>query len=220
MRKSANVEKRRCDVARAALKAKLNGAEDGYRSRPTTALHRVPSRRSPSQSSHGMVSERRQFSPQEQAAIRSAVGLVQGKWKIGILCRLQDGPARLGDLRRLFPEASKKMLIQHLRQMEQDGIIIRSDLGGKVPHVEYSLSSSLGLSVVNLIDFLAEWSAQHPASTVGGIHSGAKPTSYSSSIPNREESGQLKAMTSSFTDAVAKCTAHPPAADTVFVNQG
>ncbi len=110
----------------------------------------------------------------------------------------------LGDLRSLFPAASKKMLTQHLRQMEKDGIIVRTDLSGKVPHVEYSLSKSLGLSVVNLIDFLAEWSAQHSASTVGGVHSGTKPTSYSSSTPNREESGQLKALTSSFTDAVAK----------------
>jgi len=53
------------------------------------------------------------------------------------------------------------MLIQHLRQMERDGLIIRSDLVGKVPHVEYSLSNSLGLAVVNLIDFLVEWSVHH-----------------------------------------------------------
>ena len=221
MRKSANVEKRRCYVARAALKAKLNGAEDGYRSRPTAALHRAPSRHSPSQSSHDVISWHRQFSPQEQAAVRFAVNMVQGKWKIGILCRLlEEGPARLGDLRHLFPAASKKMLTQHLRQMERDGLIVRTDLSGKVAHVEYSLSNPFRRSVVHLIDFLAEWSAQHSAPTVGGTHSGTKPTNYSSSIPNREESGQLKALTSSFTDAVAKCTVHPPAADTVFVNQG
>ncbi len=53
------------------------------------------------------------------------------------------------------------MLTQHLRQMEQDGLIVRSDLSGKVPHVEYSLSASLGRSVVNLIDFLAQWGIGH-----------------------------------------------------------
>lgn len=159
MRKSANVDKRRCDVARAAFN--INGTEDGYTGRPTTALHRVSSRRSSSQSSHGVISERRQFSQQEQAVIRFAVGLVQGKWKIGILCRLQDGPARLGELRRLFPAASKKMLTQHLRQMERDKLIVRTDLSGKVPHVEYSLSNSLGPAVMNLIDLLMRWGAQH-----------------------------------------------------------
>lgn len=154
-------------MARAALKANLNAAEEGYRSRPTTALHRVPSRGSPSQSPPGAISERRQFSPQEQAAIRSALNLVQGKWKIGILCRLQEGSARLGDLRRLFPQASKKMLAQHLRQMERDGLIIRTDLSGKIPHVEYSLSNSIDRAVVHLIDFLAGWGAQYSAPNRG-----------------------------------------------------
>ncbi len=162
MRKSANVEKRRCHVAQAA-KANLNGAEDGDRSRPTTALRHVPGRRRSSQSSYGAISERRQFSPQEQAAIQFAVNLVQGKWKIGILCRLQEGPARLGDLRRLFPKASKKMLTQHLRQMERDGLIIRNDLSERVPHVEYSRLQPRGVAVCRLLHFLAEWSMEYPA---------------------------------------------------------
>lgn len=163
MRKSANVEKRRCHVARALLSANLNGIEDGYRSRPTTAPRRVPTYRTPSQFSQSVISERRQFSPQEQAAIRFAIGLVQGKWKIGILCRLQEGPTRLGDLRHLFPKASKKMLTQHLRQMEQDGIIVRTDLSGKVPPVEYSLLEPRGVAVSRLLHFLAEWSMEYPA---------------------------------------------------------
>jgi DNA-binding HxlR family transcriptional regulator len=98
---------------------------------------------------------------QEQAVIRGALVLVQGKWKIGILCRLQEGPARPGELRRLFPQASKKMLTQHLRQMERDGLIVRTELSGKVPRVEYSLSTPLGLSAVGLIQHLYQWGTQH-----------------------------------------------------------
>lgn len=105
----------------------------------------------------GAFSERRQISTQEEAAVRFALRLLQGKWKVGILCRLQAGPVRLGDLRRMFSQASKKVLTQHLRQMERDGLIVRSDLGGKIPHVEYSLSNSLGRSVVNLVNTLAQW---------------------------------------------------------------
>jgi len=156
-------------VARAVLGANFNGAEDGRGSRPTTALHRGQSLRRPPQPPNGATSKRRQFSTQEQAAIRFTVGLVQGKWKIGILCRLQEDSALRGDLRRLFPQASKKMLTQHLRQMERDGLIVRTDLSGKVHHVEYSLSNSLGPAVVNLIDLLARWSAQHPLPTVAWI---------------------------------------------------
>ena len=172
MRKSANVETRRCHVARAFLSANLNGVEDGYRSRPTTAPRRVPTHHSPSQFSQSVISERRLFSPQEQAAIRFAIGLVQGKWKIGILCRLQEGPAQLGDLRRLFPAASKKMLTQHLRQMERDGLIVRSELSGRVPHVQYSLFEPRGVAICRLLDFLSTWGAEYPsegASNSSGI---------------------------------------------------
>ena len=172
MRKSANVEKRRCHVARTASKDNLNSVQDGYGSRSTTALYRVPIRRSPSQSSHDAISERRQFAPLEQAAIRFAVNLVQGKWKIGILCRLREGPARLEGLRRLFPLASKKMLTQHLRQMERDGLIVRSDLSGRVPHVEYSLLEPRGIAISRLLDFLSLWCAEskisHGAINVNG----------------------------------------------------
>lgn len=163
MRKSANVEKRRCHVARAALRSNLKSATEDYANPPKAVpAHGSRTHRS-LQSANGGVSERYRVSPQEQAAIRFAIDLVQGKWKIGILCRLQERPARLGDLRRLFPQASKKMLTQHLRQMEQDGIITRTDLSGKVPRVEYSLSNSLGRPVMNLIDLLVQWGEQHSA---------------------------------------------------------
>ncbi|MHB8388759.1 MAG: winged helix-turn-helix transcriptional regulator [Acidobacteriaceae bacterium] len=157
MRKSANVEKRRCHVARAAIVTNFNGARDRYGSASTAAVHREQNSRRSAQHPHGAISERRQISTQEEAAVRFALRLLQGKWKIGILCRLQEGPTRLGDLRRLFPQASKKMLTQHLRQMERDGLIVRTDLSGKIHHVEYSLSNPRGLAVSRLLHILAEW---------------------------------------------------------------
>ena len=54
--------------------------------------------------------------------------LLQGKWRIEILCAMRRGPVRLGQLARLIPDASKKMLTQNLRKLEADGIVIRSDL--------------------------------------------------------------------------------------------
>ncbi len=143
-----------------AIEANPDGTKDGYKHIPTAAMARGLSRLCPSQPTHHSISERRKFSPQEQAAIRFALALVQGKWKIGILSRLQEGPARLGDLRRLFPQASKKMLTQHLREMEQDGLIVRTDMSGKVPHVEYSLLDPRGLAVSRLLHILAAWSTE------------------------------------------------------------
>ena len=99
--------------------------------------------------------------PAEQDSVQFAITLIQGKWKIGILSNLQRGPARLSQLRRLFPEASKKMLTQHLREMERDGLIIRTDLSGRVRHVEYSLSDARGFAVLQLISSLTEWSSEY-----------------------------------------------------------
>ncbi len=148
-------------MARTPVRARINpvGGNDG--NVPRVVAARGQRRRHPLQTAKEMASEQRQFSSQEQAAIRVALALVQGKWKVGILCRLQEGPARLGELRRLFPQASKKMLTQHLRQMERDELIVRTDMSGKVPHVEYSLSNSRGQAVSRLMQILVTWSANY-----------------------------------------------------------
>jgi DNA-binding HxlR family transcriptional regulator len=90
-----------------------------------------------------------------------AISLIQGKWKMRILSRLQHGPIRLSQLRKIFPDASKKMLTQHLREMEEDGLVIRTDLSARLRHVEYSLEDSLGVAVLHLINTLTEWGSQH-----------------------------------------------------------
>ena len=90
-----------------------------------------------------------------------AISLIQGKWKMRILSQLQHGPIRLSQLRKKFPDASKKMLTQHLREMEEDGLIIRTDLSARLRHVEYSLEDSLGVAVLHLINTLTEWGSQH-----------------------------------------------------------
>ena len=90
-----------------------------------------------------------------------AISLIQGKWKMRILSQLQQGPVRLSQLRKMFPGASKKMLTQHLREMEEDGLIIRTDLSARLRHVEYSLETSMGVAVLHLINTLTEWGSQH-----------------------------------------------------------
>ena len=106
----------------------------------------------------------RQCPGEEDQSVQLAIALIQGKWKIGILSNLQRGPVRLSQLRRMFPQASKKMLAQQLREMERDGLIIRTDLSCRVRHVEYSLSDSGGFAVLQLINTLTEWSSRYASS--------------------------------------------------------
>jgi DNA-binding HxlR family transcriptional regulator len=99
--------------------------------------------------------------------VQCAIGLIQGKWKLAILFRLEKGPTRLSQLRRLFPEASKKVLVQQLREMEADGLVLRTDLSDRLRHVEYSLSQTRGFAALQLIDILARWFTQQAPWTPG-----------------------------------------------------
>jgi len=95
------------------------------------------------------------------SSAQSALGLIRSKWKIQILAQMIDRPVRLGQLRRLIPRASKKVLIQQLHELENDGIIVRTDLSGKIKHVEYTISAPLGVAIMNLLGFLSDWGIRH-----------------------------------------------------------
>lgn len=98
--------------------------------------------------------------PSDEPAIQRAVTLVQGKWRIAILCQLQDGPVRVGELKRRIRPISKKVLSQHLRRMEKDGLVIRTELNSKIPHVEYALTDPLGFSVLTFLRTVVLWDAR------------------------------------------------------------
>ena len=101
------------------------------------------------------------FSACEESAARSAITLVDGKWRVSILRLLQNGPVHLGELKRRLSPVSKKVLNQHLRQMAKDGLVIRTEFDGNVPRVEYSLVNPLGYAVLELLKAIAEWGDKH-----------------------------------------------------------
>ena len=80
--------------------------------------------------------------------LEAALEVVGGKWKVLILPwpLHSAGPHRFGELRRQVPGISEKMLIQHLKEMEADGIVTRKDFKEVPPRVEYALTS-LGKSL-------------------------------------------------------------------------
>ena len=53
------------------------------------------------------------------------------------------------------------MLVQHLREMERDGLVTRTDMSDKLRHVEYSLKRPLGLATVRLLNALVQWTANY-----------------------------------------------------------
>ena len=90
-----------------------------------------------------------------------AISVLQGKRKVEILCLLRAGPTRLGELVRLVPLASKKVLVENLRQLQEAGLIIRRDLSGNVRHIEYQLAEVLDNPTRNLLDELQTFGDTH-----------------------------------------------------------
>jgi DNA-binding HxlR family transcriptional regulator len=95
--------------------------------------------------------------------------LFQGKWKLQILLVMCAGPVRLGQLARLIPDASKKMLTQNLRRLERDGIVIRADFSDIVLHVEYDLNPDFRNSISNLLAQLGEWGDQYSRRSIAKV---------------------------------------------------
>jgi DNA-binding HxlR family transcriptional regulator len=82
--------------------------------------------------------------------------VLSGPWKALILYNLRLGPRRFNELRRLIPAITQRMLTQHLRELEADGILHRHVHEVVPPHVEYSLTP-LGLTLLPILDAMAVW---------------------------------------------------------------
>jgi len=59
-----------------------------------------------------------------------ALELLGGKWKTVILARLKGGPLRYGELRRLIPRLSDKVLTQRLADLQERGLVAREAVAG------------------------------------------------------------------------------------------
>jgi DNA-binding HxlR family transcriptional regulator len=92
--------------------------------------------------------------------VRTTLNVLGGKWKLLILSCLLEEPRRYGELRRLIPEITEKMLIQELRELETDGIVARTVHQTVPPRVDYSLTEQ-GESVRPFFAELLGWGKRY-----------------------------------------------------------
>lgn len=89
--------------------------------------------------------------------------VIAGKWKPLILYFLaQGGPTRYGELRRAVRDVSDKVLIQHLKELEADELVKRTDYKEVPPRVDYSLTP-LGFSLAEALVPLCSWGTENMA---------------------------------------------------------
>ena len=88
--------------------------------------------------------------------------VIGGKWKPLILFYLEGGTKRFGELRKLIPGLTKKMLTQHLRELERDQVVHRKVYAVVPPKVEYSLTRH-GESLKPILKLMSAWGTKHRA---------------------------------------------------------
>jgi len=95
-----------------------------------------------------------------ECPVRPAIDVVEGKWKPIVVNALKAGRLRFGQLRRHVPEASRKVLTEQLRELEEDQIILRKAFGQKWERVEYELTV-YGRTLVPVLTLMARWGRRH-----------------------------------------------------------
>ena len=91
-----------------------------------------------------------------QCSVIATLKLFATKWKPCIICYLAEGPMRYNDLYRIIPNISRKILSEHLKELEKDGIIVRQQYDCKLQRVEYELSER-GKSLLPILAQLQNW---------------------------------------------------------------
>ncbi|MDR0347234.1 MAG: helix-turn-helix transcriptional regulator [Coriobacteriales bacterium] len=90
--------------------------------------------------------------------VDATIRLIGGKYKALILWHLVGETLRFGQLQKLIPQATPKMLTQQLREMEMDKLVIRTVYPVVPPKVEYSLTE-FGLSLKPILNAMYQWGA-------------------------------------------------------------
>src|SRR5215475_3820942 len=93
--------------------------------------------------------------------VEVTLSVIGGKWKPLILWHLSEGCVRrFLELQRTIPGITRKMLTQHLRELERDGIVSRQIFDEMPLRVEYSLSE-YGQTLRPLMRVLCDWGSKH-----------------------------------------------------------
>jgi DNA-binding HxlR family transcriptional regulator len=95
--------------------------------------------------------------------VEVTLSVIGGKWKPLILWHLSERRVRrFLELQRTIPGITRKMLTQHLRELERDGVVARQVFDEMPLRVEYSLTK-YGQTLRPLMRVLCDWGSKHEA---------------------------------------------------------
>lgn len=93
--------------------------------------------------------------------VLQSLGILQGKWTARVIFYLlKNDHLRFGELKKSIPAITNTMLTATLRELEQKGIVLRTQYNEIPPHVEYSLTEN-GNALLPIFFELGKWGKQY-----------------------------------------------------------
>ncbi|WP_443945245.1 winged helix-turn-helix transcriptional regulator [Pedobacter sp. AW1-32] len=89
-----------------------------------------------------------------------AICKMGGRWKLLILCKLESGKLRFGEIRKQIPAITERMLTLQLRELEKDGLVKRKVYAEVPPRVDYELTD-IANELIPIWSELRKWGAKH-----------------------------------------------------------
>ncbi|AGX43477.1 winged helix-turn-helix transcriptional regulator [Clostridium saccharobutylicum] len=86
--------------------------------------------------------------------------LIGNRWKVLIMRDLLEGTKRFGELKKSVGSITQKVLTQNLRDMEENGLVIRKVYAEVPPRVDYTLTE-VGYSLKSVLDSMIEWGTSY-----------------------------------------------------------
>lgn len=100
-------------------------------------------------------------------SVEATLSVIGGVWKPVLLFHLLHGKLRFNALCRLTPNATPRMITLQLRELEADGIIVRTIYPEVPPKVEYELTA-MGRTLKPVLLSMRAWGADFQASLESG----------------------------------------------------
>jgi DNA-binding HxlR family transcriptional regulator len=106
------------------------------------------------------MAAKRQLDSKDMLALWDAMDILNGKWKIAIMCSLNEDKKRFKELQRHIGRITGKMLSKELKELEMNDLVKRTVLDTKPVTVEYKLTT-YGETLDHVILELVNWGSKH-----------------------------------------------------------
>lgn len=97
--------------------------------------------------------------------INDTLNVIRGKWKLPIIGSVLFGKKRFTDIQRNIPKITPRMLSKELKELELNGVLVRTVYDTTPVSVEYELSPS-GKLITEVLDKMIEWGVEHRKSVL------------------------------------------------------